>query len=55
MTLHVLDDADAEAIEAANWYEDRSPGLGYDFAGLTSVRNLRHRCRGCLQHPRKNP
>lgn len=31
MTLHVLDEADAEAIEAANWYEDRSPGLGYDF------------------------
>lgn len=31
MKLQVLDEADAEAIEAANWYEDRSPGLGYDF------------------------
>lgn len=31
MKLRVLDEADAEAIDAANWYEDRSPGLGYDF------------------------
>jgi len=31
MKLRVLDEADAEAMEAANWYENRSRGLGYDF------------------------
>jgi mRNA-degrading endonuclease RelE of RelBE toxin-antitoxin system len=31
MKLHVLDEADLEAFEAATWYDDRSPGLGYDF------------------------
>jgi plasmid stabilization system protein ParE len=31
MKVRVLDEADAEAIEAANWYEGRCPGLGHDF------------------------
>jgi toxin ParE1/3/4 len=31
MKLRVLDEADADAIEAAGWYEERSPGLGFDF------------------------
>lgn len=31
MKFSVLDEADAEAIDASNWYEERSSGLGYDF------------------------
>jgi plasmid stabilization system protein ParE len=48
MTLRVLDEADAEAIEAANWYEDRSPGLGYDFWS-----QLRDAFAGIETHPRR--
>lgn len=31
MRLVILVEAEEEAEEAARWYEQRSPGLGYDF------------------------
>jgi len=31
VTLHVLPDAEREAIEAAAWYEDKQPALGARF------------------------
>jgi plasmid stabilization system protein ParE len=31
MILRVLDEADADAVAAANWYEQQRSGLGHDF------------------------
>jgi plasmid stabilization system protein ParE len=31
MRVRVLDEADAEIVEAIQWYDDRRPGLGDEF------------------------
>ncbi|MFO0851433.1 MAG: type II toxin-antitoxin system RelE/ParE family toxin [Gemmataceae bacterium] len=36
MTIHVLAAAQLEAVDAADWYDDQSPGRGQQF--LTQVR-----------------
>jgi plasmid stabilization system protein ParE len=48
--LRVLAQADADAIEAANWYEDQKAGLGLRF--LEAVRDT---FRAIEKHPRRFP
>ena len=42
----VLDAADEELVEAAKFYEDKSPGLGFDF-----LTELGHAITRLTQHP----
>ena len=50
LRLIIRPEAEAELADAFDWYEDRVPGLGYDF--LLSVDAVIH---AILRHPQQYP